>query len=423
MNDTPERHTCILGMNHSTASIDKRDSLLFAQSERSEVLDRFASITGVKEVILISTCNRTEVYVIVDRDPNLLYDTFLECWLDYKSLDRTLFEESFYFHAHEQAIEHLFRVACSLDSLIVGEVQILGQIKQAYHFSKAEKTTDLYLNRLFQEAIKIGKRARTETGISKGAVSISYAAVELLRKKVPHFSSCRVGIIGTGKMGELSVKSLIDNGVTSMHFINRTYSKAQEMAETYNGHAWPLEDLTKAMKHLDIVISSVGSKEPIITNETITAANPEKELVIVDIAAPRNVAATVNDLNGVSVYDIDDLNLIVDENIGKRQTEIDQVEVLIQEELEGFYAWYSAQEIVPVLKAMRLHIQDIAHNELKSLENQLDAKEYDTVKQAIHTLTNKILHTPSRALKQMCTEGRTEEAARYAKELFGLKVD
>ncbi len=422
MNLSSERHTCVLGMNHTTASVDKRDHLLFAQDERSEVIERYSEITQVKEVILISTCNRTEVYLILDCDPNKCYEQLLSLWLNLKKLDKGIFEPCFYFFAHDKAIEHLFRVSCSLDSLIVGEVQILGQIKQAYHYSKSLKTTDLYLNRLFQEAIKLGKRVRAETGISKGAVSISYAAVELLRKKIPQLKSSRVGIIGTGKMGELSVKNLIEQGVNSIHFINRTFERAEKMAADYNGHAWPLSDLSNAIKHLDILISSVAVNEPIITADNFGNVAPDKELVIVDIAAPRNVSPDVNDINNVVVYDIDDLKLIVDENLSKRSTEIKQVEVIIAEELEIFFAWYSAQEIVPVLKAMRLHIQDIAHRELKTLEGQLSDKEYDAAKQAIHTLTNKILHTPSRALKQMCVEGRAELASQYAKELFGLKI-
>ncbi|MGL1903347.1 MAG: glutamyl-tRNA reductase [Fibrobacterales bacterium] len=416
------QHTCILGVNHKSAAINERDQLVFTQGEQGLALETFSAIPGIEEVILIATCNRTELYMVVNDEPHKFLPQLRATWYNLKGIKNRDLDTALFFIAHEYAIQHLFRVTCSLDSLIVGEVQILGQIKNAYHFAKEQGTTGSYLNRLFQESIKLGKRVRHETEIGKGAVSISFAAVELLRKHCPTLKKARIGILGTGKMGELAVKNLLDSGVDSIHFINRTFAKAEKMAQEYNGTAWPLELLPEALDSLDIIITCASSCEPLITKQIIQKRNSKTPLTCVDIAAPRNIAADVTQFDEITLFDIDTLNSIVDSNIDKRSSAISEVEEIIAKELTEFYAWYNAQEIVPVLKAMRSHIQTIAQNELKPLESHLCDKEYDLVKKTINSLTNKILHTPSSALKEMCNDGRAQSASLWAKELFGLEI-
>jgi len=417
-------HITVCGLSHKTAPIEIREKMSFERELDGTVRDLLDK-NAVKEAVVISTCNRTELYaVLLDLDigKKQLYD-FLSSrsGVELKTLDPLL-----YFYNDKQAIRHLFEVSASLDSMVVGEAQILGQLKEAYALAAELQATDIIFNRLFNRAFRVGKRVRTETPIGESAVSISYAAVELAKKVFQNLEGRTVMIVGAGKMSELTAKHLQDQGVKSVLVSNRTYEKALELAKTFKGEAVTFANLFKEMAKADIVISSTAAPHAVIKKEDVAEVmkvRRNKPIFIIDIAVPRDVEAAVNTLYNVYLYDIDDLQNVVENNLAERQKAAKYAEDIIAEEIKQFVGWLSSLEVAPTIVELKKLTEQIRQEELKkALARFHDISEHDEehIKALTSVLMNRLLHEPIIRLKELAKHKNGYAYVDSLRHLFGL---
>ncbi len=392
----------VIGLNHKTADIEVREKLAFNGPKLEEGLRRLYNLPGIKEVFIISTCNRVELYYHSSKDVSPEVIKFLA---GFHNIPQESLEKGIYILNDLEAARHLFRVASSLDSMVVGEPQILGQVKEAFQFALNKKTTGLILNTLVKKAISAAKRVRTETKIAENAVSISYAAVELAKKIFEDLSTKSFMLLGAGEMAELAARHLISNGVRSVTVANRTYERGCELAKEFNGRAIRFEDFPRELVHTDIVICSTGAPGYVLTKEEMNRIMKERKqrpVFLIDISVPRNIDPSINEIENVYLYDIDDLQGVVDSNRMERQKEAALAEEIIKEEVEKFQRWLSSLDSVPTIIALRKWAEDIKEEELKDFFNRfpsLDEKEKKAVIQLANTIVNKLIHPPTVALK------------------------
>ena len=400
-----ESNLVLVGVNHKATPVEIREKLAFNQVKLEASLEHLVSCPEIVENIILSTCNRVEIYARVensDQGIQLLKD-FIS---DYHGLSRGSLDQYFYSYRDNQAIEHLFRVSASLDSMILGEAQILGQVKDAYSTARALSSTGLVLNQLFEKAFNVAKKVREETGISERGVSISSAAVELAKKIFEDLENHSVMLVGTGEMAELAAKHLITYGVKTVYVASRTYERAIALAQTLNGCALDFDAFKEELYRADIVITSTAAPTFIIHKEMIEQAihkRKNKPIFLIDIAVPRDIAPEVNDLENVYLYDIDDLQNVVNANMEERQKEAENAMEIIKEEVTKFNNWFSTLDVVPTIIEMRNRAEEMRKNEVdKTLKNLSHLSEND--QKAIHQLTqslvNKILHKPTINLKK-----------------------
>ena len=400
-----EPNLVLVGVNHKATPVEIREKLAFNQVKLEASLEHLVSCPEIVENIILSTCNRVEIYARVensDQGIQLLKD-FIS---DYHGLSRGSLDQYFYSYRDNQAIEHLFRVSASLDSMILGEAQILGQVKDAYSTARALSSTGLVLNQLFEKAFNVAKKVREETGISERGVSISSAAVELAKKIFEDLENYSVMLVGTGEMAELAAKHLISYGVKTVYVASRTYERAIALAQTLNGCALDFDTFKEELYRADIVITSTAAPTFIIHKEMIEQAihkRKNKPIFLIDIAVPRDIAPEVNDLENVYLYDIDDLQNVVNANMEERQKEAENAMEIIKEEVTKFNNWFSTLDVVPTIIEMRNRAEEMRKNEVdKTLNNLSHLSEND--QKAIHQLTqslvNKILHKPTINLKK-----------------------
>ncbi|MZG30304.1 MAG: glutamyl-tRNA reductase [Nitrospinae bacterium] len=400
-----EPNLVLVGVNHKTTPVEIREKLAFNQVKLEASLEQLVNRPEIAENIILSTCNRVEIYARVDNTDQgiqLLKDFIC----DYHGISRGSLDEYFYSYTDNQAVEHLFRVSASLDSMILGEAQILGQVKDAYSTARASSSTGLVLNQLFEKAFNVAKKVREETGISERGVSISSAAVELAKKIFEDLENHSVMLVGTGEMAELAAKHLISYGVKTVYVASRTYERAISLAQTLNGCALDFEAFKEELHRADIVITSTASPKFIIHKEMIEQAihkRKNKPIFLIDIAVPRDIAPDVNDLENVYLYDIDDLQNVVNANMEERQKEAESAMEIIRQEVTKFNNWYSTLDAVPTIVEMRNRAEQMRSIEVdKTLKTLTHLSEED--KQAVHQLTqslvNKILHKPTINLKK-----------------------
>jgi glutamyl-tRNA reductase len=345
---------------------------------------------------------------------------------DYHGLDRHELVRYLYISEGEAVVKHLFRVVASLDSMVLGEAQILGQVKEAYEHSFSANASGRIFNKLFRQSFELGKRVRTETEIGENAVSISYAAVELAKKVFDSLEGRTILILGAGKMRELTAKLLVCNGVASVLVANRTFERAQELAERFEGEAIRYDDLYERMRDADIVISSTAATHYVVTKDRVAAAMRGRggdPLFIIDIAVPRDIDPEVNDVNDVFLYDIDDLNGVVSSNLDERMREAEKVEAIIADEMAAFEAWLESMEVVPTVAAIRAKADSIRQAELAKAYKRLGGlseKELKTVEAMTSAIVNKILHGPTNRLKQSAGEVDGVMYIEAARHLYGL---
>ncbi|RTZ94028.1 MAG: glutamyl-tRNA reductase, partial [Deltaproteobacteria bacterium] len=313
----------VVGLNHKTAPVEVREKLSFQESQLTDSFRELNRLEGVKESAILSTCNRVEVYTVFQAGTSNTGDIcgFLS---RFHQVPLETFENCIYALQDDHAIRHIFRVASSLDSMVVGEPQILGQFKDAYGLATQNKATGLILNRLFHKAFSVAKRVRTETRIANSAVSISFAAVELAKKIFDDLSTCRVLLIGAGEMCELAAKHFINAGIYEIYITNRTFNRAIALAEDFGGEAIPFTDYNALFEKVDIILTSTGATEPIVTADVVAAAMKKRKnrpMFFIDIAVPRDVEEKVHDLSNVYLYDIDDLKEVVTSNQQEREKE------------------------------------------------------------------------------------------------------
>ncbi|MEW6446761.1 MAG: glutamyl-tRNA reductase [Bacillota bacterium] len=416
----------VIGLNHRTAPVEIRERFAFSESQAREVLAELRAKAGVDSVVLISTCNRTEFYMFLTKE--IARTAVIEVLSRRAKLDFAELKRFLYVHTEHECVRHLFMVSAGLDSMIVGETQILGQVKNAYQLAQECGMTNGYFNSLFQHALAVGKRVRTETEIDKNAVSVSYAAVELARQTLGGIEGRTVLIVGAGKMSELTVKHLVASGVAGVIVSNRSFERAQELAARFGGQAVRFDELYHWMGQADIVISCTGAAHYVIHASEMARVMEERrgvKIFIIDIAVPRDVEPEVGDIPGVVLYDIDALQHVVNTNISERRRLAEKAKRIIEEEVEGFLRKRAAQAVVPTIVALKKLGDEIKQKELRRALNRLgDLSDYErkVISSLANSITNQLLHEPVRRLKDLALTSQGHVYAQAIQELFKLDV-
>jgi glutamyl-tRNA reductase len=394
----------LVGINHKTAPVELRECIAFSKEESVTAVQTLLRQPDLNEVILFSTCNRVEVLFVTDNRSRAI-STTKEFIADFNKIPLEQFENALYVHEADEAVRHVFRVASSLDSMVVGEPQILGQIKDAYRTSTAINTSGVILNRLLHRTFFVAKRIRTETGIGDRAVSISFAAVELGRKIFGTLEGKTVLLIGAGEMAELSVEHLIRNKAGDIYVANRTFENGVALAKKFNGQALRFEEISDCLKFVDIIISSTGASDFVITRDQVKGvlrARRNRPLFFIDIAVPRDIDPAINRLSNSYVYDIDDLKDVVDDNMEDRQQEAVKAERIVDEAVINFRQWHAGLDVVPTIIALRNKVESIARAEIKKTlqSNKFPESGAEALNKMTRSLINKILHDPTIFLKK-----------------------
>ncbi len=405
----------LVGISHRTAPIEIRERVALSDIEVQEVLSHIRMDKTLAEGLVLSTCNRTELYGLsVDNGAAELYIRKL---IDAKNrIDLPHHPGYAYTLTAAESARHLFRVAAGLDSMILGEAQILGQVKQAYKLALDHGTSGIILNRLLHAAMTVGKRVRTETKLGVGAVSVAGAAAELAAKIFRDLSSRSVLLIGVGEMGKLTARHMMERGVSQITIANRTYSNAEELARDMGGKPWPLDRMDEAMVEADIVISSTGSTEPIVNLElmkSVISRRSGRPIYIIDIALPRDFDPQIGRLDGVFLHNMDAMNLLVRKNVEKRRVEIPKAETILEQELESFMIWRRSLVATPTIKKLREKIEEIRSAEVSRHRKRFCQKDSEQVDRLTESLINKVLHPVMSHLK-----GWSEED-----EMGALRID
>lgn len=415
----------VIGLNHKTAPIEVREKVAFDGTKLEEAINALKRSNAVKENIILSTCNRVEIYAGVS-DIDSGTESIKSFISDFHQVPRELLDKSLYLHKDTEAIRHMYRVASSLDSMIVGEPQILGQLKDAYETALKNKTTGVVLNKLMRKSVSVAKRIRTETKIAESAVSISFAAVELAKKIFDDLPTKSFMLIGAGEMAELAARHLINCGVKDVFITNRTMARAEELALEFHGKVIPFENFVQELLHTDIVICSTGAPHYILLKEQVHKTMKErkqKPMFIIDISVPRNIDPQINDLDNVYLYDVDSLQGIVETNIQERAKEAEKAEQIVDEEIVSFLKWHASLAATPTVVALRSKAEEIRKTEFEKTLKKLGPMEEEKIK-AIEYLTisivNKLIHPPTVALKSE-NNGR-EEMMDVIRKLFQLET-
>ncbi|MBE0477030.1 MAG: glutamyl-tRNA reductase [Coriobacteriia bacterium] len=421
-------HLTLVGLSHKTAPIEIREKLTFPAHRQEEALALLLGRPDVAEAVLLSTCNRTEIYTVTLGEEGGS-DAVIDFLVDYHDLDRHDLVPYLYMQEGEAVVRHLFRVIASLDSMVVGEAQILGQVKEAYEHAFEAGACSRVFNKLFRQSFEVGKRVRTETGIGESAVSISYAAVELAKKVFDRLEGRTILVLGAGKMSELTAKHLVANGVRSVLVANRTYERACELAERFSGEAIRYDDLFSRIREADIVISSTAASHYVMGKEDVAEAmrgRRGRPLFLIDIAVPRDIDPAVDGLADVFRYDIDDLSGVVEANLEERMREARRAEAVIDEEMGEFERWLESMEVVPTIAAIRAKAETVRQAELEKALKRLGGlseKELATVEALTSAIVNKVLHGPTARLKAVSGEKDGMGCVEAARFLYGLDTN
>ncbi|MFY4774698.1 glutamyl-tRNA reductase [Metabacillus sp. RGM 3146] len=419
-------HVLVVGLNHRTAPVEIREKLSFNPEEIGEAMNTLKTQKSVLENIIVSTCNRTEIYAVVDQLHTGRY--YLKAFLsDWFQIPMEEFSPFLSFFENEGAVEHLFRVACGLDSMILGETQILGQVRTSFMQGQELHTTGTVLNHLIKEAVTLAKRGHSETDIGSSAVSVSYAAVELAKKIFGDLTSKHILILGAGKMGELAAKNLHGSGACKVTVMNRSYEKAELLAEKFKGEAREMSELKAAIAEADILISSTGSKDYVITKELMTEIERTRKgrpLFMVDIAVPRDLDPALDELESIFLYDIDDLEGIVDSNLQERKTAAEEVGLMIEAEIIEFKNWLKTLGVVPVISALRQKALNIQTETMESIERKmpnLTEREKKLLNKHTKSIINQLLRDPILKVKELAAEPDADDSLALFKKIFDIE--
>ena len=417
-------HLVLIGLSHKTASIDLREKLSISKAQLPNALESLMSLDEVCECVILSTCNRTEVYAYANsRDA----DAAVIKWIgEFCGVPTEDYCPHLYSRAGHKAAEHLFRVTSGMDSLVLGETQIFGQVKNAYAEAVQAKTTGPVLNSLFQQAISVGKRVLSETGISRGSFSVGSAAARLARSVFGNLGSSSLLIVGAGKMAELAMSHMSSFGVTKLLVTNRSFQNAVSLALRFNGQVAKFEDLASELAKADIVISSTGADNGIITKEMVSAAMRARRgrpMFIIDVAVPRDVEVDVAAIDNVFLYNIDDLEAVVEVNDTCRRAEIQKVELIVAEGVAEFHRWFRTLDAVPVITALKEKFERIRLAEMERLNRKLahlPPEDVQAINAAMTSLVNKICHEPMIQIKGCATAPDSSARLEAMCEVFGL---
>jgi glutamyl-tRNA reductase len=415
-------HIIVVGLNHKTTPVAWRERLHFPTATLEEPLEKLAQYIEGGERVILSTCNRVELYGHVQHlaHGSSRLQQFLS---DYHGIGADTLTPYLYSHHGEAALRHLFRVVSSLDSLVIGEPQIAAQVKEAFTLARRASATGAVFNQVFERAFAVAKRVRTETRIGEHAVSVSYAAVELAKKIFHDLSAKTVLILGAGEMSELTALHLTSHGVSKLMVANRTLEHAMNLANRLHGHGVPLAELPTYLHKADIIVSSTGSSEVIVSKADVQSAlklRKNRPMFFIDIAVPRDIDPAVHELANVYLYDIDDLQHVVEENRKVREREAALAETIITREVEDMLQWFDEQQVVPAVIRLRRKAESIRHQELEKLFSKLgpvSESERQAIEAMSSSIINKLLHTPIVRLKQ---ESQAKGGGRYLQALRHL---
>jgi glutamyl-tRNA reductase len=400
----------LIGLNHKSAPINIREKLALSKNDTIHAMNELMQIPFFWEMCIFSTCNRVEILVVSNLSDEVVRRQVTDKWFEYLSthreIDKHELQPYFYIHQDLNAVRHIFRVASSLDSMIIGEPQILGQIKESYRQAVRKKTAGVLINRLLHRTFSVAKRVRSETGIGDSAISISYAAIELGRKIFGSLRNKPVLLIGAGEMAELAVDHLIRHHAGKIFVANRTYDRGMQLASRYNGCAIRFEELLDQLINVDIVISSTSASACILTKKQmkkVMKLRKQRPIFFIDIAVPRDIDPDINQLENAYLYDIDDLQDVIDTNVNQRKKEALRAERIIDEAVVRFEEWLNNLDIVPTIKALRNKLEEITRFEIHKTCQSLQKKDIEQLYPALEkmgsAIMNKFLHDPIKFLK------------------------
>jgi glutamyl-tRNA reductase len=421
-------HLLLVGASHRTAPIELRERLDFGSRGLDAAVRALAGRQSAAEAVVISTCNRAELYVVCE-EPTDAVDDLVRFIADFHHLPAEQIRPHLYSHIDHEVARHLFRVSSGLDSMVVGEPQILGQIKEAYSVATTVQTAGPLLNKLFHWAFGVGKRVRSETALAEGAVSVSFAAVTLAKKIFGDLNGRRVLVVGAGEMGKLTAIHLKAQGVAAVAITSRTLAHAEQLAEEIGGMVAAWDSLPQALLDSDIVITSTGASKPILSRAQVEDAVPAsrtRPLFLIDIAVPRDVDPRAAEIEQVFLYNIDDLQSIVHENLQKRGHEVSRAEQIVEEEVSKFATWHRSREAVPTIVALRQRFEAVRRSELERLEPKLSSLPPDArsrVEDVTRLIIEKLLLQPTEQLKRTDDSERVAQYTEALTRLFGLDRD
>lgn len=419
-------HTIVVGLNYKTAPVEIREQLSFIESELPQAMEALQKQKSILENVIISTCNRTEIYAVVDQlhTGRHFVKQFLADWFN---LPVETFSSHLFIREEDEALEHLFKVTAGIDSMVLGETQILGQVKKSFLNGQEIGTTGTVYNQLFKQAVTFAKRAHNETAIGENAVSVSYAAVELAKKIFGSLGRKHVAILGAGKMGELAIENLYGSGVGKVTVINRTFEKAESLAAKFHGEAKSMKELQCSLLEADILITSTGATDYVIDYELmefVDRLRKGKPLFMVDIAVPRDIDPRVGDLPNVFLYDIDDLQGIVEANLAERERAASDITRMIGKEVVQFKDWFATLGVVPVISALRKKANSIQEETMMSIENKmpdLTDRERKILSKHTKSIINQLLKEPILQAKEMANSPKANEQLRLFQQIFGIE--
>ncbi|MGE7688044.1 glutamyl-tRNA reductase [Lysinibacillus sp. NPDC097214] len=419
-------HTIVVGLNYKTAPVEIREKLSFIENELPQAMEALQQQKSILENVIVSTCNRTEIYAVVDQlhTGRHFVKQFLAKWFD---LPVETFSSYLTIREEDQAIEHLFKVTAGIDSMVLGETQILGQVRKSFLSGQEIGTTGTVYNQLFKQAVTFAKRAHNETAIGENAVSVSYAAVELAKKIFGSLQRKHVAILGAGKMGELAIENLYGSGVGKVTVINRTFEKAESLAAKFDGEAKSMKELQCSLLEADILITSTGATDFVIDYELmqfVERLRKGKPLFMVDIAVPRDIDPRVGDLPNVFLYDIDDLQGIVEANLAERERAAADISSMIGTEVVQFKDWVATLGVVPVISALRKKANHIQEETMISIENKmpdLTDRERKILSKHTKSIINQLLKEPILQAKEMANSPKANEQLRLFQQIFGIE--
>ena len=413
-----------VSINHNTASVQLREALHLSNDEVREIIKK-AKDNFLKEGLLLSTCNRTEIYGI-PINPQITHQQLQSIIAENKNSTITS-PENFQTFISRDSIKHLFSVTSGINSMLIGDNQIFKQVKNSFAIAEEMQFAGFLMRRVFDSAIRVGKRAISETTISEGAVTVSYAAVQLIEKIFSNLSKKSALIIGTGETGEIAAKHLRDRGIGRLALTNRTFEKAEKLAADLKTAVFPFDTFKDHLHKFDIIISATSAEGMIITRSDVEAAMKKRNfasMVLMDIAVPRDIDPATKKIDYVFYHDIDSLNIIVEQNVTKRKEEIPKVEKIIEEELDSFFEWYNSLQSAPTIKSLRDHFDEIRAEEVEKNINKFSSEDREKLEIVTKRIINKILHHPTVELRKINESGTgAEDAATkmgIIKSLFGI---
>ncbi|SHE48206.1 glutamyl-tRNA reductase [Seinonella peptonophila] len=420
-------HILVMGCNHQTTPIELRERFTFADDRLALARQHLRQMKSILECVIVSTCNRMELYVVCDQLHTGEYysKTFLEEWF---RIPREDFQEYLYCKQDQGAVNHMLRVVAGLDSLVIGETQILGQIKRFFLDAQEQGTTGTLFNTLFRQAIQFGKRVHTETSIGKNPVSVSYAAVELAKKIFTSLANKKILLLGAGKMSELTAKHFADAEASQIFVINRTFERAKKMAGIFQGEARAWADLATTLREVDIVVSSTGASELVVTKEEFAPilAKRRESLFLIDIAVPRDIDPKLHQLDNVFLYNIDDLQEIVAKNLKLRQQEASRIEEWITTEVGKYFDWLNTLGVIPLIDSLRQKALGAQEEVMQRIERKLPdltEQERRIIRKQMKSLINQFLRDPIVRVKELAAQPDREQIFTLFAHLFALEEE